>query len=97
MIKITKEGFNMLETFFAPKGQINFKIVHLKPTCNACRDELRLVPGEPEPNDEIFLEYGYMFFVDKKLMELAECITIDAARDIPILTTKRSIDLRERV
>ena len=96
MIKITKEGKKMLETTFGSKGQTKFKIQHIKPTCNACRDELRLVPGSSEPNDVISMESGYVFFVDKDLMQLAEIITIDAAGDIPVLTTRKSIDVRER-
>ena len=62
MIKITKEGKKMLETTFGSKGQTKFKIQHIKPTCNACRDELRLVPGSSEPNDVISMESGYVFF-----------------------------------
>ena len=96
MIKITKEGKKMLETTFASKGEKKFKIQHIKPTCNACRDELRLVPGSSVPDDIIAMESGYVFFVDKDLIQLAETITIDAAGDIPILTTRKSIDPRER-
>lgn len=44
----------------------------------------------------ISMESGYVFFVDKDLMQLAEIITIDAAGDIPVLTTRKSIDVRER-
>ena len=97
MIKITKEGKKMLDITFASKGETNFKIQHIKPTCNACRDELRIVPNMQNQDDEIFMEEGYVFFVDKELIKLAESITIDAAGNIPILTTRRSIDLRERI
>lgn len=70
MIKITKEGKKMLETTFGSKGQTKFKIQHIKPTCNACRDELRLVPGSSEPNDVISMESGYVFLLTKILCSL---------------------------
>ncbi len=97
MIKITKAGEKMLDSTFGDNNIRGFQIEHIKPTCNACRHELRLVPGTPKPEDEILYASDYMFYVDKELLKRAKIITIDAAGDIPVLFTRASIDPREQV
>ncbi len=85
----------MLQKRYDPQNIKGFTIEDIKPPCVACRHELRLSPGKPGPDDEIIFEGGYAFFVNKEIMNLAKCITIDAAGDIPVLFAKESLDPRE--
>ncbi len=85
----------MFKDRFEPQNIHGFKIEHIKPSCVACRHELRLTPGTPGPNDEIFMVGGNVFYIDKALLGLAKSVTIDAAGDIPVLFASGSLDPRE--